>query len=174
MWGSEGHSRPVLAQGFLRRLAADRAGNTLAMLAAGLFPLLALVGGGIDMGRSYLAQSRLQQACDAGVLAARKKLGSAVVTTGEVPGDVALIGNRFFNINFRAGAYGSENRDFQMTLEPDLAITGNASVDVPTTIMNLLGQAEFQQYGRDVRARYHRLDGLDQPWRQQATDRGAA
>jgi hypothetical protein len=139
MWGSEGHSRPVLAQGFLRRLAADRAGNTLAMLAAGLFPLLALVGGGIDMGRSYLAQSRLQQACDAGVLAARKKLGSAVVTTGEVPGDVALIGNRFFNINFRAGAYGSENRDFQMTLEPDLAITGNASVDVPTTIMNLFG-----------------------------------
>lgn len=126
-------------EGFLRRLAHDRAGNTLAMIAAGLFPLLALVGGGIDMGRSYLAQSRLQQACDAGVLAARKKLGSAVVTTGEVPADVENVGNRFFNINFRAGAYGTENRTFEMTLEQDLSITGTASVDVPTTIMNLFG-----------------------------------
>ncbi|NBW76629.1 MAG: hypothetical protein EBR34_12650 [Sphingomonadaceae bacterium] len=126
-------------QSFLSRLARDLAGNTLAMLAAGLFPLLALVGGGVDMGRSYLAQSRLQQACDAGVLAARKKLGSQVVTTGEVPADVTTIGNRFFNINFRAGAYGSVNRAFEMTLEPDYAITGDASVEVPTTIMNLFG-----------------------------------
>jgi len=53
---------------FLCRLAHDASGNTLALLAAGLFPLLALVGGGVDMGRNYLAQSRLQQACDAGVL----------------------------------------------------------------------------------------------------------
>ncbi|MEY4237514.1 MAG: hypothetical protein RL339_115 [Pseudomonadota bacterium] len=124
---------------FLTRLARDRAGNTLAMLAAGLFPLLALVGGGIDMGRGYLAQSRLQQACDAGVLAARKKLGSQVVTTGEVPTDVETVGNSFFNVNFRAGAYGSQRRSFEMTLEPDYAISGAASVSVPTTIMNLFG-----------------------------------
>lgn len=124
---------------FLARLARDVAGNTLAMLAAGLFPLLALVGGGIDMGRSYLAQSRLQQACDAGVLAARKKLGSQVVTTGEVPNDVETIGNTFFNVNFRAGAYGTTNRSFAMTLEPDYAISGSATAAVPTTIMNLFG-----------------------------------
>ena len=50
-------------QGLLRRLAHDRSGNTLALMAASLLPLLAMVGGGIDMGRSYLAQTRLQQAC---------------------------------------------------------------------------------------------------------------
>lgn len=124
---------------FLSRLARDAAGNTLAMLAAGLFPLLALVGGGIDMGRSYLAQSRLQQACDAGVLAARKKLGSQVVTTGDVPNDIETIGNTFFNVNFRSGAYGTTNRSFEMTLEPDYAISGAATAAVPTTIMTLFG-----------------------------------
>ena len=128
-------------RGLLARLLKDSSGNTLAMIAAALVPLLAMVGGGIDMGRSYLSQTRLQQACDAGVLAARKKLGSAVVTTGVVPADVAAVGDRFFNLNFGAGSYGTTNRDFQMTLESDYAISGSATVDVPTTIMNLFGYA---------------------------------
>lgn len=129
----------IFRAGFLQRLARDRSGNTLAMMAAGLFPLLAMVGGGIDMGRSYLAQSRLQQACDAGVLAARKKLGSDVVVTGVIPEGVDDVGNRFFNLNFRDGSYGTENRAFQMTLEGDLAISGVATVKVPTTIMSVFG-----------------------------------
>lgn len=127
---------------FLRRLAHDKSGNTLALIAAGLVPLLAMVGGGIDMGRSYLSQTRLQQACDAGVLAARKRLGSAVVTTGEIPADVQTAGDRFFNLNFRNGSFGTRNRSFQMTLEDDYAISGVADVDVPTTIMNLFGYTE--------------------------------
>ncbi|MDL2353327.1 MAG: VWA domain-containing protein [Pseudomonadota bacterium] len=124
-------------------LLHDRAGSTLAMIAAALVPLLAMVGGGIDMGRSYLSQSRLQQACDSGVLAARKKLGSSVVSTGVVPGDVAAIGNRFFNLNYRDGAYGTVRRSFAMTLEPDFAISGNATVAVPTTIMKVFGFSEI-------------------------------
>ena len=87
--------------GFLRRLLDDRAGNTLALVAAATLPILGMVGGSIDMGRSYLSQSRLQQACDAGVLAARKKLGSDVVVTGDVPDDVAETGNKFFNLSER-------------------------------------------------------------------------
>ena len=125
--------------GLFSRLWRDASGNTLGMIAAALVPLLAMVGGGIDMGRSYLSQTRLQQACDAGVLAARKKLGSAVAVSGTVPADVVTVGNRFFNINFRDGAYGSSNRAFQMTLESDYSITGQASVDVPTTIMSVFG-----------------------------------
>lgn len=109
----------------------------MAIIAASIFPLLALIGGGIDMGRGYLAQSRLQQACDAGVLAARQRLGSDVITDGEVPAEVAEAGNRFFNINFRDGAYGSEERQFQMALEADFAISGVASAQVPTTLMEI-------------------------------------
>ena len=56
-----------LFQSLLRlslRLLRDPRGNALGLIAAALIPLLAMTGGAIDMGRSYLSQSRLQQACD--------------------------------------------------------------------------------------------------------------
>ncbi|HMP55036.1 MAG TPA: pilus assembly protein TadG-related protein [Novosphingobium sp.] len=121
------------------RLRASREGNTLPLVAASVAPLLALVGGGIDMSRSYLAETRLQQACDAGVLAARKELGSQVVLDGEVPSSVSERGNRFFNANFRPGSYGTRNADFRMELEDDYQIAGRATVEVPTTIMGMFG-----------------------------------
>ena len=126
-------------RGFFARLARDRAGNTLAMIAAAIAPIMAMVGGGVDMGRSYLAQARLQQACDAGVLAARKRLGSEAAVTGTIPESTGEIGQRFFNVNFRDGAYGSFERRFNMTLEEDYSIAGTASVTVPTTIMRIFG-----------------------------------
>ena len=122
-----------------RALLHDRYGNTLPLVAASVAPLLALVGGGIDMSRSYLAEARLQQACDAGVLAARKELGSQVVLDGEVPSTVSERGNRFFNANFRPGAYGTRNADFLMELEDDYQISGRATAEVPTTIMGIFG-----------------------------------
>jgi Flp pilus assembly protein TadG len=130
---------PSRPRGLIARLARDRAGNTLALIAAAIAPLMAMVGGGIDMGRSYLAQARLQQACDAGVLAARKRLGSEAAVTGNIPVATGEIGQRFFNVNFRDGAYGSTARQFTMTLTPDYAITGEAKVRVPTTIMRMFG-----------------------------------
>ena len=135
---------PTLSRltGLAARLLRDRSGNTLAMIAASLVPLLAMVGGGIDMGRSYLSETRLQQACDAGVLATRKKLGSAVVVGGVVPADAAAVGNRFFSNNFADGSYGTTDRTFAMTLEEDFSISGAATVTVPTTIMNLFGYAQ--------------------------------
>ena len=129
-------------KGVIARLLRDRAGNTLAMIAAALFPLLALVGGGIDMGRSYLSQARLQQACDAGVLAARKKLGAGTAASGTLPADAEAIGKRFFNLNFRNGSYGSRDRAFAMSVANDYSISGTATVDVPTTIMALFGYQE--------------------------------
>lgn len=128
--------------GLLRRLAHNRAGNTIMLVAAAIAPIMAMVGGGVDMGRSYLSQSRLQQACDAGVLAARKKLGTEVTITGDVPDDVAEVGQRFFNINFRTGSYGTEDRTFEMQLEDDYSISGTATVKVPTTIMRAFGFTE--------------------------------
>ncbi|MEP7221881.1 MAG: Tad domain-containing protein [Novosphingobium sp.] len=127
--------------GFLTRLAHDRSGNTLMIVAACLLPILAMIGSGIDMSRAYLSQTRLQQACDAGVLAARKRLGSAVAVSGAVPSEVQTFGNKFFDINFRAGDYGTQNRDFQMAVETDYSISGIASVTVPTTLMKIFGFA---------------------------------
>ena len=128
---------------FLARLLRDRAGNTLAIAAAALLPLLGLIGGGVDMGRGYLSQSRLQQACDSGVLAARKRLGTEAAVTGEIPEDAAASGQRFFNLNFGDGAYGTRARTFAMTLEEDFSITGRATVEVPTTLMAIFGFEEM-------------------------------
>lgn len=127
----------------LRRLVRHDAGNVIIIVAASLFPLLVLIGSGIDMGRGYLAQSRLQQACDAGTLAARKRLGTSALVGGAIPATVADTGQRFFNINFRDGAYGSENRDFDMVLEEDFAISGTATADVPTTVMGAFGHDQI-------------------------------
>lgn len=68
---------PALSQAtaLLTRLRDDRAGNTPIMIAAAVTPLLGMVGGRFDTRRSYLSQSRLPQACDPGVVAARKTLG---------------------------------------------------------------------------------------------------
>lgn len=114
----------------------------MAMIAAAIAPIMAMVGGGVDMGRSYLVQARLQQACDAGVLAARKRLGSEAVVDGAIPAGTGEIGERFFNVNFRDGAFGSSERRFTMTLEEDYAISGVASATVPTTIMRIFGYEE--------------------------------
>lgn len=124
---------------WLARLHGDTSGNTLLIVAALLFPLLALVGGGIDMARAYMSQSRLQSACDAGTLAARRALGSSVVTTGVIPSTVSTEGAAYFNVNFQNGTYGTNNRTFVMTLRPDYSIGGVATVKVPTTIMRIFG-----------------------------------
>src|SRR5688572_27400998 len=129
--------------GFLGRLLRDSAGNTLMLVGAALFPLLAMVGGGLDMSRGYLSQSRLQQACDAGVLAARKRLGTEAAVTGIIPDEAALAGQRFFNLNFGEGAYGTVDRTFEMTLEDDYSISGKATVSVPTTLMYIFGHTDM-------------------------------
>jgi len=127
-------------QGLLARLLRDTAGNAFVIVAAAVVPLLALVGGGIDMGRSYLTETRLQQACDSGVLAARKSLGSQVAVDGAIPAVASTAGNRFFNLNFRSGAYGTNSRSFDMALESDYSVSGEASAVVPTTVMRVFGE----------------------------------
>ena len=141
------HPSPASFSGLLSRLARDRGGNTLMLVAAALLPLLGMLGGGVDMGRAYVTQTRLQQACDAAVLAARKKLGSDLPPSNQVIGQVQVVGNKFFNLNFERGRYGTTGRSFQMTLEADYAISGTASVDLPTTIMGIFG---FQDIPIDV------------------------
>jgi hypothetical protein len=137
------HPETPVRPGFLARLLRDPAGNALAIVAAALFPLLAMIGGGVDIGRAYISQSRLQQACDAGVLAARKRLGTEIAVSGEIPDEAAEAGARFFNLNFRNHAYGTDGRMFEMVLEEDYAVSGRATVQVPTTIMAIFGHGDM-------------------------------
>ena len=59
---------------FLTRLRRDTSGNTLAIAAAAMVPLIGIVGGAVDMSRIYIIKTRLQHACDAGALAGRKAM----------------------------------------------------------------------------------------------------
>ena len=135
--------RPAMAHlcVLLRRLGRDNAGNTLMMVALSIFPLLAMIGGGIDIGRTYLVQARLQQSCDAGVLRARKELGA--ISNFNASTDTSRVvdaGTRMFQINFSSGMYGSVSRAFAVTINADQSITGTAGATVPLAIMQIFGK----------------------------------
>lgn len=138
------HACLRIAAACAKRLTVDTSGNALMILAISVVPLLALVGSSIDMGRAYLVESRLQQACDAGVLGARKELG-AISNFDPATDGAAVIdkGTRFFNANFADGIYRSIDRDFTMALENDQSVSGIASVVLPTDIMQFFGKDEI-------------------------------
>lgn len=108
-----------------------------------MIPLVAMLGTGLDTSRTYLVKSRLQSACDAGALAARKALdGSGTLNTAATDA-----GNAFFNNNFPVDTYGTSNRSFTMTLDSSHQINGTAKVTVPMTLM-----AIFNKRSLDVNA----------------------
>lgn len=126
--------------GFLTRLARNTAGNTAMIIAGAMIPMMAMVGGGVDAGRLYLVQSRLQQACDAGILAARKQMGAmSNFNAATDTKTVADRGTRMFNVNFSGGMYGSTGRGFTMTIQDDQSIAGVATTTVPMTLMQIFG-----------------------------------
>lgn len=124
---------------FLYRLLHDRTANTLAIAAASLMPLLAMVGGGIDASRYYMAAARMQNACDAGALAARQAMGGNSFTETH-----RQIGLNFFDQNFNDGIFGTTNRTRNYTANSASVVTGTASATIPTTIMGAFGYTSFQ------------------------------
>ena len=118
---------------FLSRLGRDARGNTLAIAAAAMVPLAGMIGGGVDMSRLYLTKTRLQQACDAGVLAGRKAMGTGAWNTSSNARALEL-----FSVNFLEGAYGTGDLTHNFT-ESGGVVNGHASVDVPMTIMRMFG-----------------------------------
>lgn len=120
--------------GFLGRLRKNQAGNTLAMTAAAVFPMIALVGGGVDMARMYAVRSRLQAACDAGALAGRRVMGTGQWSDNSNAANTNAL--RTFDLNFAVGSFGSTNRTRSFS-ESGGTVTGTASADVPMTLMRL-------------------------------------
>lgn len=126
--------------GLLRKIARDRSANVLAIGAASIIPLVGVIGGGVDASIAYLAKSRLQQACDAATLAARKKLAGSKVTAGVIPSDIVDTADGFFETNFPAGMYGTQNVNYTLSAGTATQMNGTASVDVPTTLMRVFGK----------------------------------
>ena len=125
--------------GILARLRHDQSGNTIAMMAAGLIPLTAMIGSGVDVSRIYLAKTRLQQACDAGALAGRKRMG---VNTWAANNNAArTAANDMFDANFAVGQSGSTGLTKNFT-ETGGRVSGTASVEMPMAVMKIFGVEE--------------------------------
>ncbi|WP_177171478.1 TadE/TadG family type IV pilus assembly protein [Sphingomonas palmae] len=122
--------------GFLVRLLRDRAANTLIIVAASLIPLTAMAGSAIDIGRMYAVKSRLQQACDAGVLAGRKFM--KVDGTNTLDQNAATQAQQFFKNNFQAGWIATTNPVFSPVKTSDQQVSGTASVTVPMSITKII------------------------------------
>ena len=126
------------ACGFLSRMRRDEAGNVLAMMAAGLIPLIGVVGGAVDLSRAYMTKTRLQAACDSGVLGGRRAMSTLTYTTAAR--DRA---NRLFNFNFRNDAGQVEGLTFTTSGAADGAVSGTATGRLPTVLMQMFGNEEF-------------------------------
>jgi Flp pilus assembly protein TadG len=119
--------------GIMGRLRRDQAGNTLAMTAAALFPLLGIIGGAIDMSRTYAVKSKLQSACDAGVLAGLKTVSGNWNEDTDAQASAAAL--NMFNANLRSDAWGAKNVTPTFNVDEK-----KASADVPMAVMQMFGR----------------------------------
>jgi len=120
-------------------LIRNQDGNVLPLAAAGTLVLMAMVGSGVDMSRSYRAHERLQSACDAAVLAGRR----AVELNGfdQAAKDRAI---EYFNTNFDPDQLGVTGTQFDVVSNDNgNTIEGAASAQVPSMIMQIFGFSQI-------------------------------
>lgn len=130
-------ARATARAGLLRRLRRDVAGNTLAIMAIALIPLLFIAGSAIDTARLYMVKTRLQQACDAGALAGRRFMVSTNATT--LDGTATTQANAFFANNFKLGLFGTKAVSFTPSKTSENQVAGTASATVPMTLTTMMG-----------------------------------
>lgn len=130
---------PRAQTAFLARLLRDRTANALVIMAASLIPLTAFAGSAVDMGRLYAVKSRLQQACDAGVLAGRKFMKADGATLDP---NATTQAQNFFKNNFQAGWVATSNPTFTPVKTSDQQVSGTASVVVPMTITKIMSASD--------------------------------
>lgn len=128
------------ALGWLHNLRKDQRGNTLAIMAAAFIPIAGMMGSGLDMSRAYMAKAKLQTACDAGALAARRYMSSGAITQAAKDE-----GKKFFDFNFPAGTMKTEPVTFNIGASPTNAseVVITASTTVPTSVMKLFGSTSI-------------------------------
>lgn len=133
--------------GFLMRLRRNQAGNIMALTAAATIPLVGMVGAAVDYSRVYLVKARMQQACDAGVLAGRRSMSGSVLTSTDKAAALS-----YFRFNFPAQLMSSAamtedsttatNRVYTELQDGQLHMA--ATTAVPTTLLKVIGINEMR------------------------------
>lgn len=119
-------------------LIRDQRGTSMMLTAAAIVPILGLVGSGIDIGRAYMAEVRLQQACDAGVLAGRRAMAGSTYSAS-----AKSEATKMFNYNYPSAAYGSSAVSFASAAQGSSSVAGTASAYLPNSIMKIFDQPGF-------------------------------
>lgn len=116
-------------------------------MAAAMVPMIGFAGSAVDMSRLYVVKVRLQQACDAGVLAGRKTMTDTSMST---PLEAAAVtqAQAFFANNFRQGWFQTNSVTFtpvkaSVNTDPTVAnaVNGAASTNVPMAVMSFFNVA---------------------------------
>lgn len=122
----------------IRRLLRNDAGNTLIITAFLLFPMIAMIGSGIDMSRAYMVKTRLQAACDSGVLAGRRAMSDGDYSTA-----AEAKANTMFNFNFPAEDLAVDAVVFDTQAGDGGQVVGTATGTLPTLVMHMFNFEDF-------------------------------
>ena len=122
-----------------RNLLRDSEGAVLPLAGISLIVIAALAGGAIDMARMATTRDRLQNACDAAVLAGRK-----TVRSNGFDSVAQAAAQNYFRANFREGLEGTSGTTITLT-SPDngVSVIGSASTKVAPTVSSLIGIEDF-------------------------------
>ena len=118
-----------------RDIVRSVSGNVLPLTGAAMFVLAGMVGGGVDISRSYMVKNRLQNACDAGVLAGRRAVGdNGFDDTAEAQA------NAYFDANFDDNEQSTSTSQFVPTsTDNGNTVEALASATLPTVVMGIFG-----------------------------------
>jgi len=118
----------------LAQLSRETRGNVLPIVGAALVPLTIMIGSGVDLSRAYMAKSKMQSACDAASLAARR-----VMKDDALSSEVEATGKDFFGFNFPQGLYGTAGFTPVISRSGPGVVRVAAETTIPTVVMNLFG-----------------------------------
>jgi len=121
------------------KLLRDQRGNAFMLTAAAVVPVIGIVGSAVDIGRAYMTQLRLQQACDSGVLAGRRAMASGTYTEA-----AKAEASKMFNFNFPEDKYGATGIGFSTRAVNASDVEGSASAVLPTALMYIFGKDDFR------------------------------
>ncbi|MBB3861482.1 Flp pilus assembly protein TadG [Novosphingobium hassiacum] len=121
-------------------LLRSRSGNILPLAAGAIFAVAALIGGAIDISRGWRVQTRLQAACDAGVLAGRK-----AVTTKGFDAAAEASAASYFNANFDPDQFSAKDTVFDpSSADRGSTIDAVATTYLPPLLMQIFGFGDME------------------------------
>lgn len=119
-------------KGVLSRLRTSTAGNVGYIFAGMLFPMIAMIGSGVDLGRAYMTKTRLQAACDAGALAGRRAMTNLTFDT-----TAQAKAQKMFDYNFKPAEYNATGTVFTMAADTQGRVSGTAETKMNTLLMKV-------------------------------------